>query len=478
MNKDSLLLPEDEAEETEPTQQAVLKESAPQAEPDGISGSVGGIIQFLGGLHPSKIALLGYLSYVVIGWLVLCLPMVQASKPISALDNLFTATSAVSTTGLVTLSISDNYNFAGQLIVLVLFQLGGLGYMTFGSFVVLSRKTPLSAARQEVGRTVFSLPESFRIDKFIRSVITFAFLIELLGVLALYPIFRDAGDPNPIWSAIFHSVSAFCTAGFSLNNSSFEAYSGNFWLNAVIGGLSYMGAIGFIVFVDYWRMLRGKIKSVTLTSKIIIWSSLWLMLAGTILLFVSEPSVQNLPTEERLMASFFQSMTAMTTVGFNTIGISGISRAALLVIIVLMIIGASPSGTGGGLKTTTFSAMIGVVRSALRGEHQVRFWGRAVPLERVWLAIAGLGLYLFLLISGIYLLELTETLEFEQLFFEAASALGTVGLSMGITSQLSAIGKIIIIFLMFCGRLGPLTFGIALFTRPVNETGHDNDLAI
>lgn len=440
---------------------------------------VAGLAGFLRGLHAAKLALLGYLSYLVLGWLLLCVPFLQREPGVTALDNLFIATSAVSTTGLVTVSVSDSYNFFGQLVVLVLIQLGGIGYMTFGSFVILSRKKQLPAERSEVGQTVFSLPKSFRIDKFIRSVVTFTVVIEFCGALALYPIFRNAGDPQAVWSAIFHSVSSFCTAGFSLYNSSFEAYAGSFWLNAVVATLSYLGAIGFIVWVDYWRMIRGKTQQVTLTSRIIVWTTLWLTVAGTVLIFLCEPGIQTKPLEEKLMAAFFQAMTAMTTVGFNTISISEISRAVLLVLTILMLIGASPSGTGGGLKSTTFSALLGLMRSALHGGQEVRFWGHPIPLERVWTAMAALGFYLFMFVAGTFVLELTEKFEFEQTLFEAASALGTVGLSTGVTPALSAIGKLVVVFLMFCGRLGPLTFGVALFfSGPLKSDEQDNDLAV
>lgn len=438
-----------------------------------------GFYRFLLGLRPAKLVLLGYLSYIAVGWIFLCLPFAQRAGGVTALDNLFIATSALSTTGLVTVSVADNYNLFGQIVVLILIQLGGIGYMTFGSFVILSRKSDLSATRIEVGKTVFSLPRSFRIDKFIRSVIIFSVVIETLGALALYQIFRNAGVPTPLWSAVFHSISSFCTAGFSLYNTSFEAFAGNFWLNMVLSILSYIGAIGFIVLVDCWRMIIGKILRITLTSKIILWSSFWLTVLGTLLLFVTEPSINSLPADRRLLAAFFQTMTSMTTVGFNTISISQLSKASLMVLTILMVIGASPSGTGGGLKSTTFSALIGVMRSALRGQQEVRFWGQPVPLERVWTALAGLGFYLLTLMVGAYLLELTEKSNFEQNLFEAASALGTVGLSTGITSSLSNIGKLVVIFLMFCGRLGPLTFGVALFFRtPFGGDERDSDLAV
>jgi trk system potassium uptake protein TrkH len=351
--------------------------------------------------------------------------------------------------------------------------------MTLGSFIILSRKSPLPSKRHEISKAVFSLPDSFRVEKFIRSVIHFTVVIESLGTLCLYFIFREAGVDQPLWHAVFHSVSSFCTAGFSLYSNSFEQYSTNFWLNVVVAIMSYLGAIGFIVCVDFWRKFRGKTNAITLTSKIILWTTFWMSIIGTTLLFLSEPSTQSQPADTRLLSSFFQCMTAMTTVGFNTLNLAQFSKASLLILIVLMIIGASPSGTGGGLKCTTFSAILGVMRSAIRGEKEVSFWGNPVPLERIWTSVASLGFYLVVLVIGTYLLELTEASTFEENLFEAASALGTVGLSLGITANLTHMGKIVIILLMFCGRLGPLTFGIALFfkDRHISDL-QDNDLAV
>lgn len=429
--------------------------------------------------HPAKLVFWGYLSYIFAGWLVLCLPFLQKGPGARTLDSLFIATSAVSTTGLVPVSVSDSYNFFGQLVVLLLIQIGGIGYMTFGSFVILSRKSELTESRAAVSQTVFSLPASFRINEFIRSVIVFTVIIEILGAIALFFIFRRAGVPSAAWNAVFHSVSGFCTAGFSLFNNSFEGFAGNFWLNAVIALLSYLGGIGFIVCLDVWRLFRREVKAITLTSKIILWATFWLSLASGILIFLAEPSIQSRPLDERLIAAFFQAMTAMTTVGFNSINIADLSKGSLLLIIVLMVIGASPSGTGGGLKTTSFSAILGVMLSAIRGRREVTFWGRPVPFERIWTAVASLGFYLASLLIGVYLLDLTETSTFVENAFEAASALGTVGLSMGITASLSSIGKLIIILLMFCGRMGPLTFGIALFLRKANpDSARDCDLAV
>ncbi|MBN1407425.1 MAG: hypothetical protein JW956_06540, partial [Calditrichaceae bacterium] len=425
-----------------------------------------------------KLVLLGYLSYILIGWILLSLPFAQ-SIDTSVLDNLFTATSAISTTGLVTVSASDNYTFFGEILILILIQIGGIGYMTFGSFVILSSKKHLSPERAKVSSEVFTLPKNFRVDKFIRSVVVFTFTIELIGAIFLFFIFRSSNVPNTFWSAIFHSVSAFCTAGFSIYNNSFESFHNNFWLNLIISILSYCGAIGFIVFVDVWRKFKGKIKRITLTSKIILHTTLWISFIGTIIIFLTEPSIQSLSPDEKLMTSFFQAMTSITTVGFNTISIGGITKATMLIITILMIIGASPSGTGGGLKSTTFSAMLGVMKSVLKGESKVTFWRNEIPFERIWTAIASLCFYVTFLILGIYLLNLTESFDFEHIVFEVASALGTVGLSMGITSELTNLGKIIITLVMFIGRIGPITFGMALFLREdILYQDEEKDIAI
>ncbi|MEN6307030.1 MAG: potassium transporter TrkG [Anaerohalosphaeraceae bacterium] len=448
-----------------------------------IKESIEGILAFLGNMHPVRNVVLGYLMYVITGWILLSLPFFhRLGCTAGALDHLFTSTSAVSTTGLATVSIADTYNIWGQFIVMVLIQLGGIGYMTLTSFVVLAQKKPLTKSRIEVANVVFTLPESFKIYKFIKSVIVFTFVIELFGAAALYLVFRNAGLSDPIWSAIFHSVSSFCTAGFGLYNNSFENFSGHFWINMIIAVLSYLGAVGFIVSVDIWRKIRGKIDRVTLTTKIILWSTLYISLTGTLLFFITEPSIQSFSTDKRLLASFFQTMAALTTVGFNSIPIGSVSRASLLLITTLMVIGASPAGTGGGLKCTTFTALWGLAVSTLKGQKDVSFWGRVIPEQRVRLAAASFCFYIVFLLVGVYFLSLTDSAtDFEKLLFEAASALGTVGLSTGITASLSVMSKIIIIGLMYAGRIGPLTFGLAMFVNrlsEVNTTKHIDDLVV
>lgn len=433
------------------------------------------------GLHPVQIVFIGYGLYICFGWILLSLPFAQTVDSISSIDNLFIATSAVSTTGLVTVSISDSYSLFGEIVVLLLIQLGGVGYMTIGSFVILSRKTEMSDLRKGISKTVFALPKSFKISKFIRSVMSFTLSCELIGAIFLYFIFLKSGTEDAFWNAIFHSVSAFCTAGFSLFNTSFEAYYNNFWLNIVIAVLSYLGAIGFIVHVDIWRKITHRTKNITFTSKIILYVTFWVTVFGTLLVFISEPEVKSLPVDQRLLTSFFQAMTSMTTVGFNTINIGGLTKGCSFLLILLMIIGASPSGTGGGIKSTTLSAIYGLIKSTLSGKDKVYFWNKLVPEERVQGAVANVVFYALMLIMGIYFLLLSESASFLDIFFEATSAIGTVGLSRGITTELTNFGKVIIILLMYAGRLGPLSFGSALFIsgfRFFREREGDSDIAV
>lgn len=414
---------------------------------------------------PVKLVVNGYLIYIIAGMLLLLLPF-AVRLDVSFLDTLFVATSAVSTTGLSPVDVGTHFTFFGQLVILVLIQLGGIGYMTFSSFVILTSKRKLSEKANGVATTVFSIPDDFKIEKFIVSVILFTLLFELVGTAGLYAVFRQANVEAPLWQAVFHSVSAFCTAGFSLFSSGLEPFKANFWLNAVISVLSLTGAMGFIVCVDVWQKIQGKKHKVTFTSKIIMTTTFWLIVIGTFLVFVTEPFGEGYPPALRLQMSFFQVMTSVTTVGFNTVGTAELAKSVIFLTAILMIIGASPSGTGGGLKTTTFTSIYGLVKSVLLGREEVRFWRAMVPETRVRVAVASMGLYLSTFAIGVYLLTLTEELPFIEILFEGASALGTVGLSLGITGSLTVLGKIVIIALMYIGRVGPLTFGTALFVKP------------
>lgn len=434
----------------------------------------------LGRSNPLRVLLWGYGSYVLVAWVLLCLPICWQGDAISPLDNLFIATSAVSTTGLITVNTPEAYNFLGELVVLLAFQVGGLGYMTLGSFVLLASNDSLPRFRRQIGSAVFAMPEGFDLKLLIRHTVIFTVLAEAIGTILLTILFAIKGVENPVWAAIFHSVSAFCTAGFSIFPNSLEDFRGDFWINVVVSVLSILGAIGFLVVSDFWQGATGKRRRIALTTRVILSLTGCFLLIGFLLLFFFDQSLWLLPFGERVLAAWFQSMTALTTVGFNTHPIGTLSAFGVLITLVLMIMGASPSGTGGGLKSTTISAALGVMWSALRGRGSTAYFGRRIPDERLFAAFSAIIFYLFIFLVGSGGLLLFQTQAFEDVLFEAASALGTVGLSRGITGDLTTVAKFIVIFLMFVGRIGPLSFGIALFYEKAKVQAKEpiEDLAI
>lgn len=428
-------------------------------------------------MSPMKTLVVGYAAYTLVGWLLLCLPFSRHGDPVAAIDHLFTATSAVSTTGLATVGTSESYSFFGELVILAMIQFGGIGYMTLGSFVLLATRSDLSERRMGIMRTAFALPEGYSINGIVRSVILFTVVIEAAGAVGLYIAFRDANVDDAVWQAIFHSVSAFCTAGFSLFSDGLERFAGDFWVNAIVSALSLSGAIGFLAMTDFYLSFVGQRDRITLTTRIILHATFWTLITGWLLIFLIEPSYRTLPTDQRIMSSGFQAMSALTTVGFNTRPIGEMAAATTFVMMLLMILGASPSGTGGGLKSTSVSAAFATVWSTLHGRDEVTFWGCRVPAHRLTHAFASVVFYVSIFFVGGLCLLLVQSQSFVDILFETASALGTVGLSRGMTGELTDVGKVIVIALMFIGRLGPITFGLALFGQSSKLPKHD-DLAV
>lgn len=419
-------------------------------------------------LRPPQQLVLGFLSYAILGTVFLSCPW-ATKTPVAFVDNLFNVTSAISTTGLTTISVSDSYTFTGQLGLLVLFQLGGIGYMTLSSVIILARWNDISPARVEILRTGFSLPRYFVMSHFVVQVLAFTVVTECVGAAVLWARFSALGLSDPLWSAVFHSVSAFATAGFSLYNNSLESFRGDWIVNLTVGALCVLGGVGFIVMQDVWYSIKLRERMLTFTSKVILSMTGAVFIVGTVLMYFLEPTLEVLPPVERAMAAAFQVMSASSTAGFNSVPIGALSKASLMLISLAMIIGASPSGTGGGIKTTTVSAILANLISMIHGRGATVLMSNEIPLPRVRFAFASATQYLILLVAGTYALCIVESHEFLPIVFEAASAIGTVGLSMGITSALTTAGKYLIVALMFAGRCGPLTLGLAL-VRPQPQT--------
>lgn len=422
----------------------------------------------------------GFFLYSIIGWLLLSIPLFH-QVDISFLDNLFISASAVSTTGLVTVDIFNSYNFGGQLIVMILFQIGGIGYMTLTTYYLLFTTQTITSWHKRIIGAEFTMPESIRVQDFIKSVIIFTIVMEILGTVSFFIAFSDTGMGTwqSVWFAIFHSVSAFCTAGFSLFSNGFEGFQDDTFVNTIISVLAIAGSLGFILITDLWYRISGRSSQLTFTSKIVLYGFCILLIGGTSMFYFTEPLVHS-GNNSSLMSSFFLAMTSMTTVGFNTIPTGSLALPLLLLVIFLMYIGASPSGTAGGMKITTLTAVISILKSRLFGQRSVTFLNRKIPFERLYVATSTFTLYTSLIFFFTFLLSFTETFPFEEILFEVASALGTVGLSTGITGDLSSAGKVFIVILMFIGRVGVLTFGFALLARKNEDRRevHEDDLAV
>lgn len=394
----------------------------------------------------------------------------------SFLDALFIATSAISTTGLATVDPASTFSFAGEVLILVLIQIGGLGYMTLASFAFLTIRDRLSVKQSELARAGFGLNAEYSMGRFVRIVVASTFAVEIVGAIALSLQFSAAGVADPIWNGVFHSVSAFCTAGFSLFPTSLEGFKGNAGVLLTISLLSYTGAMGFVVIAEVIDALTSPGKTLSPTTRLILSVTAGMAAFGTMFLLFFEPQITALPADQRLLNAFFQAMTASTTVGFNSVPIGAIAPATVMILYMLMFVGASPSGTGGGLKSTTAALLMATVIASLRGRTDVRTAGVKVPEQRVRQAVATLIIGLLVIFTAVTLLDLTGSYRFETALFEVISALGTVGLSMGATGELNDVGKMIIIAVMFIGRVGILIFFLAFainlgkeIEKPVRE---------
>ncbi len=448
-------------------------------DPSRVNGRTAGRVVAYAGHRPVRLVALGYAANMALGFLLLSLPISEA-QPSRAIDDLFIAVSAVSTTGLVPLDPGTTYSPFGQAVILAMIQTGGLGFMTASSFAfaVLSDAPP-SPLRGRVTRAVFSLPASVAPRIFVLRVVVYTALVEALGAAVLAWLFAARGVANPIWQGVFHSVSAFCTAGFSLFATSFEAFADDAPVLLVIAVLSVLGAIGFLVASEAWDRVRGRIERLSLSTRLILAVTAIMLVLGTAVLALAEPSITALPPWERLLNAFFQAMTASTTVGFNAVPTAPLGAFAVTATYVMMLVGASPSGTGGGLKSTTVAVQWAFMLAVLRGRREVTLFGTAVPEGKLRQALATFFMASTLLAAAMLVLTLTETVEFERLLFEAISALGTVGLSLGVTGELSDAGKAVICLLMYAGRVGVLAFGVALAVRARGQVvAREEDVAL
>lgn len=409
---------------------------------------------------------------------LLLLPGLYTGDKLGFIDALFTATSAVCVTGLIVVDTATHFTRAGQAFVLLLIQLGGLGMITFTTLIIVSLGRRLSLVQEELVAGVASVTESPDYVHLARNVIVFTFVLELIGALFLWSIWAEPlGAADALWHALFQAVSAFCNAGFSTFSSSLVDFRESPAVLGTIMSLIVLGGMGFLV-IDELNIAqrahrRGRPFRISLHTRIVVGTTVVLLVGGWTAFTLSEWSgtLADLPIWARLANGLFMSVTARTA-GFNTIDYAQTEDGSNFMTILLMAIGGSPGSMAGGIKTTTF-ALIGLLAwSRLRGDRHVSIGSRSVPDETVQRAV-GLFVAAFAVMAGASLLfSYTESAggsSFLDLMFEAVSAFNTVGLSMGVTPDLSTTGRIVTILLMFVGRVGPLTFAAAIALRRRGE---------
>ncbi|PHN02139.1 TrkH family potassium uptake protein [Flavilitoribacter nigricans] len=408
--------------------------------------------------------ILGYVCIVLVGFGLLSFPVFHLRAG-SWVNDLFFAVSAASTTGLVPADIHEVYNFGGQVILLLLIQIGGIGYMSVGALALLLVQHHWNPEETTLIKTDLALPHHYNLLDLLKVKLLLSLVLEITGAVMLYFAFRSRGVDDALWQAVFHSVSAFCTAGMSLFSNGLEDFADDPVISITISVLCYVGAVGFIVFADLWQRLRKKRRSISFTSLIILKYSLLIIGIGTISVYLLDYAAYPAWSWQRFITAFFHVVSASSTAGFDTVQVSSFSPAILVILTILMVIGASPTGTGGGIKVTTFSIVLAQIRSSFNGRNKVVLEKCLLPDYRVRLALATFSTYIIAVSVCLLLLAVTEKADLFALFFETVSAFSTVGLSLGITSGLSDIGKLLLALGMFIGRIGILSFGLALFVE-------------
>ena len=422
---------------------------------------------FLKKLSLSRKLILGFMGAILIGTLFLMMPFSSSGEEnISFLTALFTITSAVCVTGLSVIDVGKELSTAGQIILLIFIQLGGLGIMTFSSFILLLIGKKITYEERELLKEERNLENNGGILWFLKKIILTVVIIEGTGALFLALRFaQDMEIKKAVYYGIFHSVSAFCNAGFSLFSTNLEKYAGSFVVTMTTVYLIIIGGIGFTVIDSILFATRKKVKRFDLTSKVAILVSMILVILGTVLFLILEynnrGTIGEMSFFKKILASFFQSVTTRTA-GFNSVPFGNLTEGSVFLFCILMFIGASPGSTGGGIKTTTFGVIIFYVISVVKKRESVVIFNRRIGWEVLNRAIV--VLVLSLLYVGIITLVIVSIEDFtlEQTIFEVISAFATTGLSLGITADLGTISRILIICTMFLGRLGPMTFALAL----------------
>ena len=422
--------------------------------------------------RPAQLLMLSFSSAILVGAILLSLPAAaESGQGISLIDALFTAASAVCVTGLIVVDTPVAFSPLGEGVLLALIQLGGLGLMFVSTLGALALGSPLGVRGRQTLESLLDLEQPGSLYRLARFVGRFALLVELVGALVLALLFvgRGIAWDEALWKGVFHSISAFCNAGFSLWSDSLVGFADSASILGVHAALIVLGGIGFAVMAAVWRSIidrRGSRVRLDPQGKIVLGVTAALLVIGWVLYAVLEwnRSLVHLPWDDKLVNAAFQSVT-LRTAGFNSVDYAGLAPATILLMLLWMFIGASPGGTGGGIKTTTFAILLAAIPGLMRGDGRVVLMKREVASDTTTRAVAVTVLAAGLSALCAFLLMVESDLPFEAVLFEAVSALGTVGLSLGVTGELDGFGKVVVIVTMFFGRVGPLTLALVLGAR-------------
>jgi len=424
-------------------------------------------------LSPTRIFVLSFAAVILSGGILLWFPFSAAKGPLRFVDALFTSTSSVCVTGLVVIDVGKDLTTLGQVITIFLFQIGGLGIITFSTvfFVLMGRG--ISFKGREIVQSTFLHTPRRDFIAIAKMVLWFTFAIESIGTVLLFIRFSmDFPPGTALYHAVYNAISAFNNCGYSLFSDNLMGYRGDIIVNLTIMGLIVHGGLGFIVQYEVFSWLKGIQKRLSVHAKIVLITTTILILSGAFLFYLFERNhiIKDAPVLTKILASFFQSVTPRTA-GFNTVDIGALTNATLLLMLVLMFIGASPGSTGGGVKTTSAALLVMLMWNRLKGNLDLNIFNRTVPREIVSRSISIIFASVFsiaivtsvLLIAGGERLPPTESRHFfVEYLFDTVSAFGTVGLSMGVTPKLNDLQKYALILMMFAGRVGPLTLAFSL----------------
>ncbi len=422
--------------------------------------------------QPAQVLAISFAVAILAGALLLMLPFSTTSGHISFVDALFTSTSAVCVTGLIVQDTATYFTLTGQVIILLLIQLGGLGVMTFSTMVLLVAGRKIAVTDRILVQEGYhpGAPRDFR--ALIRNIFIFAFSIELIGFVLLVLRFgRGLPLSKALFASVFHSISAFCNAGFSVFSNNLMSYRGDILVNLTIVFLIILGGLGFLVLQELTAFFSGRIKrekkQVSLHSKLVFVVTAALIVGGFGIFLALEwnKSMALFTLKEKVLASLFQVVTPRTA-GFNTMDLAPLSTATVLLMLLLMFIGASPGSTGGGVKTSTFGVVLAFVRSKIVARDSVHLFYRTIPREIIIKAFTVISLSISLIfVSSFVVLANQPAMLMKEVFFEVFSGFGTVGLSLGITPSLSSLSKVVLVLTMYAGRIGPLTLLYAFSRR-------------